>query len=163
ADLYSVWTTDSSGNWLSTGVAGVSGTSFALEALEPSFQQDLNGDGTIGPPGMTVIETNGSTRLTQVGNQYFLYNSSGVGRALQCNCAPVVPGEFSNVPIGAEQTATGFDVAFMLRCADLYSVWTTDSSGNWVSTGVAGVSGTNATLEALEPSFQQDLNGDGIL
>jgi hypothetical protein len=48
ANQYNVWFTDSSGNFLSqTGV--VSGTDYALESLEPTFGQDLNNDGLIGP------------------------------------------------------------------------------------------------------------------
>jgi hypothetical protein len=43
-----VWATDSSGNYTSNIVNGVSGTSNALESLEPVFHQDLNGDGFIG-------------------------------------------------------------------------------------------------------------------
>src|SRR5437660_4445039 len=43
----------------------VSGADPTLKALETTFQQDLNGDGTIGlppPPPPTVIEAAGSTR-----------------------------------------------------------------------------------------------------
>ena len=48
ADQYGVWNTDSNGNFLSVAVGVVSGTTAALESFETSFQQDLNGDGTIG-------------------------------------------------------------------------------------------------------------------
>ena len=44
---YSVWTTDSSGNFVSQ-VASLTGASFALEAAESVLGQDLNGDGVIG-------------------------------------------------------------------------------------------------------------------
>jgi serralysin len=44
-----VWDTDANANYVSDPIGVVSGDSYALEALEPSFQQDLNGDGTIGP------------------------------------------------------------------------------------------------------------------
>ena len=50
---YTVWNTDSSGNVLSASIAGVSGTNTALESIETSFQQDLNGDHIIGVPGPT--------------------------------------------------------------------------------------------------------------
>ena len=53
----------------------MSGASAALQSLEPSFHQDLNGDGQIGPP-TTVIEANGSTSLTEVGDHYFLYTAA---------------------------------------------------------------------------------------
>ncbi len=45
---YTVWNTDSNGNYVSNIVGVVSGTSAALESIESSFHQDLNGDGTIG-------------------------------------------------------------------------------------------------------------------
>jgi hypothetical protein len=42
------------GNVVSNATGGfVSGTSTALESLEPSFYQDLNGDGVIGIPSAT--------------------------------------------------------------------------------------------------------------
>ena len=56
----------------------VRGTSTTLESLETTFQQDLNGDGTIGIPTV-VIQTDGSTSLVQVGSNYFLYPVGGLG------------------------------------------------------------------------------------
>ena len=59
---------------------------YALESIETTFNQDLNGDGTIGLT-KTVIQTDtnsfGSTSLTAVANEYFLYNASGSGPVLQ--------------------------------------------------------------------------------
>ena len=65
-------------------------------------------------------------------------------------------------PIAAEQTATGYEIAWKAAGADQYTVWTTDSTGNFIST-IAGISGNSLTLESLEPSFHQDLNGDGVI
>ena len=45
-----MWNTDSNGNYLSNIVAVGPGTSTALETIETTFNQDLNGDGTIGIP-----------------------------------------------------------------------------------------------------------------
>ena len=53
ADQYSVWTTDSAGNMLANPTGVVSGSSAALQSYEPSFHQDLNGDGTIGAASTT--------------------------------------------------------------------------------------------------------------
>ena len=50
ADQYTVWNTDSNGNVTFDSIGAVSGTNVALESLEPSFHQDLNGDGVIGAP-----------------------------------------------------------------------------------------------------------------
>jgi serralysin len=159
--LYTLWTTDSSGNHL-TDSAPMMGTSLALESLETVFNQDLNGDGVIGPT-KTVIQTDGPTSLTQVANEFFLDNSSGVGPALQLNGAPVVAGQFGAwAPIGAVQTAGGYDVAWKNARLGLYTYWTTDTSGNHL-TDSAPMSGTSYALESLETVFNQDLNGDGVI
>ena len=164
--LYTVWTTDSSGNHL-TDSAPMTATSYALESLETVFHQDLNGDGVIGPT-VTVIQTDtnsfGPTSLTEVANEFFLDNSSGVGPALQYNGAPVVAGQFGAgwTPIGAVQTATGYEVAWESASLGLYTVWTTDSSGNHL-TDSAPMTATSYALESLETVFHQDLNGDGVI
>ena len=45
-----------------------------------------------------------------------------------------IAGEFAQygawTPIGAEQTASGYEVALSIPGADQYQVWLTDSSGN---------------------------------
>ncbi|MGL4289615.1 MAG: M10 family metallopeptidase C-terminal domain-containing protein [Phreatobacter sp.] len=161
-DQYTVWSTDSSGNYVSSLVGTVSGASPALKALEPVFHQDLNGDGVIGIPA-TVIEAFGSTSLTAVGNNFFLY-SGGSGPSLKYGGTAVVAGQFGGwTPIGAEQTASGYDVAWKMNGVDQYTVWSTDSSGNYVSNLVGAVSGASPALEAFEPVFHQDLNGDGVI
>ena len=163
ADQYTVWNTDSSGNYISSLVGVVSGSSPALESLETSFHQDLNGDGTIGAP-TTVIEALGSTNLVEVGNQYFLQNSGGAGPSLKYGGAAYVAGEIGAwAPIGDEQTATGYEVAWKVTGADQYTVWNADSNGNYVSSLVGVVSGSSPALESLETSFHQDLNGDGVI
>jgi 20S proteasome alpha/beta subunit len=165
-DQYQVWNTDSSGNMTTETVGTVSGTSSALESLETSLNQDLNGDGLIGPPGnISTIESIGSTSLVQIGNNYFLDGTGGaIGAELQYNGAIVVVGQFgAYVPIGAEQTSTGYEVAWKGAGTDQYSVWSTDSNGNYTGNFFMPGPGTSSTLEALEPSFHQDLNGDGVI
>ena len=57
-----------------TLIGAVTGNDYALESIETTFNQDLNGDGTIGLT-KTVIQTDtnssGSTSLTAVANEYF--------------------------------------------------------------------------------------------
>ena len=66
--------------------------------------------------------------------------------------------------IGAEQISGGYEVALHLPGSDQYTVWNTDINGNVVSNGTGGiVSGSSNALRSLEPSFQQDLNGDGVI
>jgi hypothetical protein len=164
ADQYSAWSTDSNGTYLSNIIGVVSGTSAALETLENGFHQDLNRDGVIGIPG--TIEAVGSTSLVQVGGNYFL-DSSSTGTGPQLKSAGGVPYATGDAgiwsPIGAEQTSTGYQVAWKAAGADQYSVWATDSNGTQIGNIIGVVSGTNATLQSLEPSFHQDLNGDGVI
>jgi hypothetical protein len=165
---YSVWSTDSNGNYLSNLVGQVSGTNATLESLETTFHQDLNSDGIIGLPAITtstVIESAGSTKLVQVGGNYYLDAiSTGTGPVLKISGAAVTAGQYGTwAPIGAEQTASGYDVAWKDPGSGQYSVWSTDSNGNYLSNLVGQVSGTNATLESLETTFQQDLNGNGVI
>jgi 20S proteasome alpha/beta subunit len=160
ADEYTVWTTDSNGNFINN-IGAVSGTSGALESLESSFHQDLNGDGVIGLVS-TVIEANGSTSLLEAGSNFYL-DTGGSGPSLKYLGVDYVAGQSGGwAPISAEQTAGGYEVAWKLAGADEYTVWTTDSNGNFIS-NIGAVSGTSHALESLEPSFHQDLNGDGVI
>ena len=82
----------------------------------------------------TVIESDGSTTLTEVANHFFLYDGSGRGPSLKYAGADFVAGQFGAwAPIGAEQTATGYEVAWKITGADQYTVWNTDSTGNYIS------------------------------
>ncbi len=151
------WNTDSNGNFLSY-TAVTQGPARRWSCLETSFHQDLNGDGVIGV-STTVIEAFGSTSLVQVGNNYFFDPvAGGTGPELKYNGSPVVVGQFDPyVPVGVEQTASGFEVAFKNAGANQFSIWNTDSNGNFLSYAV--YSGTSTALETLETSFHQELNG----
>jgi microcompartment protein CcmL/EutN len=163
-NLYTVWATDSSGNFTAKIIGAVSGSGTALEALETTFHQDLNGDGTIGVPSVT-IESYGSTSLVEVGSNYDLDSiSSGTGPALKYLGVPVAAGQYgTDVPIGAEQTSSGYDIAFKDSSTNLYTVWSTDSNGNFTAKIIGAVSANSAALEALETTFKQDLNGDHVI
>jgi hypothetical protein len=165
ADEYTVWKFDSSGNFVSAATGVVSGSSYTLESLEPSFHQDLNGDGVIGIHG-TTIEAYGSTSLIQIGSNYVLIPvGGGTGPELKLGGALITAGQFGGgwTPIGGEATASGYEVAWKVTGADEYTVWNFDSSGNFVSAATGVVSGSSYALESLESSFHQDLNGDGVI
>jgi S-formylglutathione hydrolase FrmB/cytochrome c2 len=164
ANLYGVWDTDSSGNWVSAPISNVSGTSAALESIETSFNFDLNGDGTIGTPPPTVIESNGSMSLLTDGTNYLLKPNGGATVKLSYNGAPVTVGQFGGwTPVAAAQTATGYEVALKLSGSNEFTIWNTDSSGNYVSSAFNEALGTSAQLESYEPGFKYDLNGDGTI
>ena len=163
--LYTVWSTDSSGNFTSNLLSNVPGTSGALESMETTFHQDLNGDGVIGVVP-TTIEASGSTSLVQVGSNYFLDPlAAGTGPELKYGGATVVAGQFGAwwVPLGAEATSSGYDVAWKNTTTGLYTVWSLDSNGNFTSNLLSNVSGTSVALESIENTLHQDLNGDGII
>ena len=132
-------------------------------SAETSFNDDLNGDGSIGIPPPKVIESSGSMSLVTDGTNYYLEPNGGTAVKLNYNGAPVTVGQFGAwTPIAAQQTATGYEVALEDGGANQYGVWDTDSSGNYVSGPLGNVSGTSAALESMELSFNDDLNGDGI-
>ena len=110
------------------------------------------------------LKSAGSTSLVAVGTKFFLDSiSTGSDPSLKYGGADVVAGQFGSwTPIGAEQTASGYQVAWKVPGADQYSVWTTDSNGNFISTS-AVLSGSSSALRSFETSFHQDLNGDGAI
>ncbi|MBV9560254.1 MAG: NF038122 family metalloprotease, partial [Bradyrhizobium sp.] len=154
---YTVWATDSNGNFTNILYGPGSGNSPALEQLETSFQQDLNGDGTIGV-SMTVIEAFGSTKLAQLGSNYFLNPAAGgTGPELKLSGTPVTVGQFGSIaPIGVEAITGGYEVAWKDTSTGQYTVWATDSNGNFTNILFGPGSGNSPALEQLEPSFQQD-------
>ncbi|WP_247328935.1 M10 family metallopeptidase C-terminal domain-containing protein [Bradyrhizobium sp. 21] len=160
---FSIWSTDSSGNYLSTLTPEVPGTDSRLIALEPAFHQDLNGDGTIGV-STTTIEARGTTSLVlSAGNYYLNPTAGGAGPVLKNGGSAVVAGNYGVwSPVAAEQVSGGgYDVAWKNSSTGYFSVWSTDSNGNFVSTLTPEVPGSDSRLKALEPVFHQDLNGDG--
>ena len=113
---------------------------------------------------LTIIESSGTTTLLTDGTYYYLQIGDGPTVGLSYNGAPITVGEFGAwTPIAVQQTATGYEVALKNGSADQYGVWDTDSSGNYVSAPISNVSGTSAALESIETSFNDDLNGDGII
>jgi len=159
---FTFWATDSSGNYTSNLSGLVSGGSFMVESAEAAFGHDFNGDGTVGVTA-SLIQTDGSTNLLQIADTYYMY-VNGVGPQLKDGGAPVTVGEFGNIaPIGAIQTAGGYEVAWKIPGTSQFTFWTTDSNGNYTSNLSGLVSGTSSTVETLETTFHQDLNGDGVI
>jgi hypothetical protein len=166
ADQYSVWNTDSNGNYINNAIGVVSGASETMKSFESIFLQDFSGDGVIGAPvSGTVIESAGSTSLVQVGANFYLNSiSAGSGPLLKQGGSAFVAGQAGSwLPIAVEQTATGYQVAWKNMAADQYSVWNTDSNGNYINNAIGVVSGASTTLKSYETSFQQDLNSDGVI
>ena len=73
-------------------------------------------------------------------------------------------GQFGGwTPIGAEQTASGYQVAWKVPGADQYTVWTPTATAISFPILSGAVSGSMQSLETFETSFHQDLNGDGVI
>src|SRR5438067_12131065 len=86
------------------------------------------------PPLPTaVIESSVTTILVQVGANYFLDPlAGGTGPELKYGGTAVTAGQLGGwMPIGAEQTASGFDIAWKVQGSDQYTVWSTDPNGNY--------------------------------
>ncbi|WP_445216641.1 M10 family metallopeptidase C-terminal domain-containing protein [Bradyrhizobium sp. Pa8] len=169
ADQYAVWNADSQGSYVSNAVMPTSGSDVALQSIETSFHQDLNGDGVIGVPApapATVIESYGSTSLAVVGSQYSLFaNGASSGPIVTYGATQVIASGDAGVwrAIGAEQSGSGYLVAWKINGADQYAVWNADSQGSYVSNAVMPMSGSEVALQSIETSFHQDLNGDGVI
>lgn len=162
-DQYLLWSTDANGNYTGSITPIVAGNDYRLENLEPSFHQDLNGDGTVGPV-VTVMETIGGTSLATEGNGYFLLNGAGNGPSVKVAGATVTVGSFPGwTPIAAIKTATGYEIAWKMTGSDKYTVWNTDANGNFAGSPTGVVSGGEYSLQSLETTFGIDLNGDGTL
>jgi serralysin len=148
---------------LSNPTGAVGGSDLGLQTYELSFQQDLNGDGRIGPK-TTTIESFGATTLVEVGNQFQMWGAGNSGPTLGFQGTPFTDGEFGTwKPIGAEKTASGYETAWKNGTLDQYAVWLTDGNGNMLSNPTGVVAGSNLGLQTYETSFQQDLNGDGTI
>jgi hypothetical protein len=87
----------------------------------------------------------------------------GVGPELKYGGGAVTAGEFGSIaPIGAVQTASGYDIAWQIPGTNEFTFWTTDSNGNYTSNITNGlVSGTDPALASFETLFHQDFNGNG--
>src|SRR5258708_7775867 len=156
------WTTDSGGNHL-TDSAPMSITSLALESLETIFNQDLNGDGVIGPT-KTVIQADGPTSLTQVGSEVRgVENESRSRRGLHLYGASVAVGQFGgSTPIEAEQAAGGYELAWKKAALGLDTYWSTGGGAKQDTESAMG-SREFLALESREATCNQDLNGDGVI
>jgi hypothetical protein len=116
------------------------------------------------PIVQTVIEASGSTELVKQGDFFFLDPvGGGIGPEVKMSGTPIGQSQVGGwVAVGTEAVSGGYEIAWHLPGKDLYTVWNLDSSGNYLSDTIGAVTGTSATLENLETSFHQDLNGDGV-
>ncbi len=126
-------------------------SSLTLQALEASFQQDLNHNGTVGlPAGETLIEAIRDRAASLRSAATFSWTRPAAA-VRGCNMTALFSSPDNSggwTPIGVEATATGYEVAFKVAGADLYTVWDTDANGNIIIDPIGTVSGASAALAA---------------
>lgn len=158
-----VWNVNSAGNFTSLQTGIVTSTASQLEALETVFNQDLNGDGTIGVK-TTVLSTDFGTVFESVGNTYAIIPSGGSAVTVKYNGAAITTGQFGAYnPIGAVVFVNGYEVAFRSSVDGSVVLWQVDANGNFQSVASGVLSNASTTLQADETTFGQDLNADGTL
>ena len=151
----------------STGVTTLQGDTNGDEVAD--FAIDLTGNVTINAAdligiivGPVVIEVGWIDQPDAGWKQLLSLQCTASGPQLKYGGSAVTTGQFGGWSlIGAEQTASGYEVAWKFAGSNQYSIWNTDSNGNYTSG--FGLSGASADLMSLEPSFHQDLNGDGVI
>ncbi|MET4826373.1 Ca2+-binding RTX toxin-like protein [Bradyrhizobium ottawaense] len=125
-------------------------------------------DGTLSSSALAnppvSIEAIGTTSLFQSGSNFYMSPvGGGVKVDLKYGGSLVTAGAFGVwTPVGAEQTASGFDVAWKSPGSSQFIIWHTDANGNYL-TNSGVVSGNSTTLKQAETSLHQDLNGDGTI
>jgi hypothetical protein len=110
-----------------------------------------------------IIEQAGATSLVQVGDGWLMPAvGTASGPQLMLNGAAVVAGQFGTwQPVAAEAAEGGYVVIWKDEDTDLFFVWNTDATGNYLWTSMGAVPGSNHAIESREALFAQDLSGDG--
>ena len=164
--LLGIGVADSHGAWsIKTGSLAAGAHALTASATDAAGNVSNLSD-VLDPVIGTVIESSGPTSLVEFGNNFFLdSNSGGSNPELKYAGAAVVAGHFGSgwAPIGAEQTSTGYEVALKNISTGLYTVWSTNSNGNYLSNLIPVVAGNSVALESVENTFHQDLNHDGTI
>jgi hypothetical protein len=155
--LYTIWNTDGGGNyaWQS---GTISAGSSAFNAVEATMRQDMNGGGIA---SRTQVEGSGTTALFNIAG--YLQMDRGVynGSLLAYADNTYVTASQFGTAMGAEWIGSGFQVAWKTG-NDSYNFWTTDVSGRY-SSQTGNLAGSSAQMQSYEPTFNQDLNGDGVI
>ena len=161
--LYTVWSTDSNGNYLSNLTVRSPATAPRWRPSRP-LQSGPQQRRHHRPPESRDPDGRDDA-LTEVGNNYFLNpTGGGTGPELHYGGSVVTAGEFGTwTPIGAVQVAWRLRHRLARPESGLYTMWSTDSNGNYLSNLIGAVAGNSSALESFETTFNQDLNNDGTI
>ena len=145
--LIGIAATNGVGAWSFSAGVPASGT-HSFTATDTNAAHNTSPSSSALTVSISVVQNDVSTSLFEVANQYFyLETSGGSGAALKYNGASVTAGEFGSwTPIGAIETASGYDVAWKDTSTGQYTVWTTDSNGNYTGNATGGAFRERAPL-----------------
>ena len=161
-----VWSLDSNWNWTSSS-GWDEPTSAVGQQLEADFGIDLDGNGTVASPEQ-IIESTGSISLIGSGsNSTYSAKSNAAGAAaaaIKKDGVAIYKGIYGNdwTVLAAETVAGVNQVLWKNTSANRLHVWSLDSNWNWTSSS-GWDEPSSAEGQQLEVSFQQDLNGDGVI
>lgn len=139
------WTLDSSGAHVASEIAQ------NIDVLEPLFEVDIDNDGSY---PRTVIETNGSTTLSEASGGFYLINDAFRITYFGLEVGPNTFGDW--VPIHAEAIRGEFRVLWKNDAGD-YSEWTTDGAGRFRSVELV-----DDVIEK-EDFYSNDIDGSGTV
>ncbi len=128
-------------------------------SLEPTFNHDLNGDGTIG--GSIEQQGNADLLISETG-QYFIDPDGATGPIGITNAgAPTGSASIAGwLAIGVEQNADGSGYQLIWKSDDgQFTQWQLNNAGQFVDWRFLN----QAAVIGLEPTFKQDLNGDSTV
>ena len=136
-NLNSATVTDGAGNAANLSLTG-------LTQSGPQIDTTL-------PPTPTAV-----TGSTSLADSPIIISSSRAERHDRSRAAiqrrAVASGMFGSFnPSGLVQTASGYDIAWQNASTGQYTVWTTDSNGNYTGNLIGAVSGNSYALESLSP------------
>jgi len=149
---YALWTLDSRGNITVGAYLSVR----EVQELEPSFDQDLDGDTAIGVQPAAVREDSGQVSLLYDAAGYYIDNEN---RTLKYQGAQLgeIPG-WRYLGVESDGGAGYYVMLYNVGTGE-YALWTLDSRGNITVGAYLSV----REVQELEPSFDQDLDGDNAI
>src|SRR5260370_819849 len=126
--------------------------------MEKAVQQDRKLGGLTGP-GITFFFSSRRRHMRFKCDWISDVCCSGLGPSVKFQGAVYVAGQFGGwTAIGAEKTASGYEVAWKNGAADQYTVWNLDADGNYIGSATTVVSVADNALQALDTSFLHSVN-----
>ena len=137
----------------------LAGSSYALESLEPSFNADLNSDGTTGVK-TSLIASNGPLALLDAADEFEITSGGTLQGVLQAGGSPIISGNFAGFnPIAVLANSGGYEVMFKGSLGFVGLEFS--NTGIFLSAATSVLAANSPDLWAQETLFGADLNSDG--